>query len=96
MAGSKSLLNVPVARRQFLKASSVAAIGFAATGLIRPDSLFGAAITVPLHGAVIADDKRDNATLRVTGATGRWYLRAFIDAGYRDRQNGYTLDVALR
>src|SRR5438034_2331309 len=50
MAGSKSLLNVPVARRQFLKASSVAAIGFAAAGLIRPDSLFGAAITVPLLG----------------------------------------------
>jgi hypothetical protein len=50
MAASKSLLNVPVARRQFLKASSVAAIGFAATGLIRPGSLFGAAITVPLLG----------------------------------------------
>ena len=56
MAGSKSLLNVPVARRQFLKASSVAAIGFAAAGLIRPDSLFGAAVTVPLLGVGFTPD----------------------------------------
>ena len=57
MAASKSFLNVPVPRRQFLKATSAAAAGFAAAGLLRPDSLFGEAMTVPLLGVGFTPDE---------------------------------------
>ena len=55
MTELKSLLNVPVPRRQFLKTSSAAAVGFAAAGLFRPGSVFLRALLTSFFGCVIDD-----------------------------------------
>src|SRR6266550_2327060 len=71
MAESKSLLNLPVPRREFLKASSAAAIGIAASGLLRPGSLFaagGAPVSLPLLGVGFTADDVAHKSVRLVDA----------------------------
>lgn len=71
MAESKSFLNVPVPRRQFLKATSAAAVGFAAAGLFRPESLLaaGAPVVLPLLGVGFTPDELGPKGARLVDAT---------------------------
>lgn len=71
MAALKSLFNVPVPRRQFLKASSAAAIGVAASGLLNPKSLFAAGeapVSLPLLGVGFTADDVAHKAVRLADA----------------------------
>src|SRR5256885_16617184 len=71
MAESKSLFNAPVPRREFLKASSVAAIGIAAGSLLRTDSLFAAGdapVSLPLLGVGFTPDAVGPKGIRLADA----------------------------
>src|SRR5437870_1769054 len=70
MTAWTSLFHKPVPRRQILKVSSAAAIGFAAAGLVRPDSLFGAEapVSLPLLGVGFTPDEPSEKNGRLTDA----------------------------
>jgi len=70
MAAMKSIFNVPVPRRQFLKASSAAAIGLAASGLLNPKSLLAgeAPVVLPLLGVGFTPDEVGHKGVRLTDA----------------------------
>jgi hypothetical protein len=71
MAESKSFSSSLIPRRDFLKASSVAAVGIAASGLLRPDVLLAAGdapVSLPLLGVGFTADDVTQKNVRLTDA----------------------------
>lgn len=72
MAESNSLFNSLIPRRDFIKASSAAAVGIAASGLLRPDALFAATgeapVSLPLLGVGFTADEIGQKSTRLIDA----------------------------
>jgi hypothetical protein len=71
MAESKSLLNSLIPRRDFLKASSAAAVGIAASGMLRPETLLAAGdapVVLPLLGVGFTAEELGQKSARLIDA----------------------------
>jgi len=87
MAESKSLLNSLIPRRDFIKASSAAAVGIAASGLFRPDVLLAAGdapVSLPLLGVgFTADDLAEKSARLIDARAALSGDPSFISRGAR-------------